>query len=109
MRENSLEIHGIPEEAYETTEEVVVKLASALDVPVNPQDIEISHKLRRKGTKPIIVKFASHKIKTKLYKARTKLKNVSFSDLFPLQTLQHGSPPLGKSTYLKISRRIEGK
>ena len=82
-RKNSLEIHGIPEEAYETTEEVVVKLASALDVPVNPQDIEISHKLRRKGTKPIIVKFASHKIKTKLYKARTKLKNVSFSDLFP--------------------------
>ena len=82
-RKNSLEIHGITEEAYETKEEVVVKLASALDVPVNPQDIEISHKLRKKGAKPIIVKFASHKIKTKLYKARTKLKNASFSDLFP--------------------------
>ena len=36
-RKNSLEIHGIPDEAYETTEEVVVKLASALDMPVNPQ------------------------------------------------------------------------
>ena len=77
-RKNSLEIHGIPEEAYETTEEVVLKLASALDVPLTPQDIEISHKLRRKGAKPIIVKFVSHKIKTKLYKARTKLKNVNF-------------------------------
>ena len=43
----------MPEEAYETTEEVVLKLASALDVPVNPPDIEISHKLRRKGAKPI--------------------------------------------------------
>ena len=48
-RKNSSEIHVIPEEAYETTEEVVVKLANALDVPVNPQDIEISHKLKEKG------------------------------------------------------------
>ena len=85
-RKNSLEIHGIPETAYETTEEVVLKLANALDVPVNPQDIEISHKLRRKGAKPIIVKFVSHKIKANMYKARTKLKNVSFSSLFPAST-----------------------
>ena len=85
-RKNSLEIHGIPEEAYETTEEVVLKLANALNVPVNPQDIEISHKLGRKGAKPIVVKFVSHKVKTNLYKARTKLKNVSFSSLFPAST-----------------------
>ena len=38
-RKNSLEIHGILEEAYETTEEVVLKLANALDVQVNSQDI----------------------------------------------------------------------
>jgi len=85
-RKNSMEIHGIPEEAYEKTEGVVLKVASALDVPLTPQDIEISHKLRRKGAKPIIVKFMSHKIKTKLYKASTKLKNVNFSDLFPSST-----------------------
>ena len=36
-RKHSLEIHRNPEEAYETTEEVVLKLANALDVPVNPQ------------------------------------------------------------------------
>ena len=69
-----------------TTEEAVLKLANALDVPVNPQDIEISHKLRRKGAKPIIVKFVSHKIKTNLSKARTKLNNVSFSSLFSAST-----------------------
>ena len=69
-RKNSLEIHGNPEEAYETAEEVVLKLENALDVPLNPQDIEISHKLRRKGAKPIIIKFVSHKIKTNLYKAQ---------------------------------------
>ena len=40
----------------------------------NPEDIEISHKLNRKGVKPIIVKFQNHKVKSRLYKARTKLK-----------------------------------
>ena len=68
-RKNSLEIHGIPESAYTSTEEVVLKLAEALEVPVLSQDIEISHKLPSKGPKPIVVKFASHKVKTSLYKA----------------------------------------
>jgi len=85
-RKNSLEIHGIPENAYTSTEEVVLKLAEALEVPVLSQDIEISHKLPSKGTKPIIVKFVSHKVKTSLYKARVKLKNVSISNLFPSST-----------------------
>ena len=89
-RKNSLEIHGIPEKAYETTEEEVLKLANALNLPVNPQDIEISHKLGRKGAKPIIVKFVSHKVKTNMSKARTKLKNVSFSSLFPASTAATG-------------------
>ena len=39
-----------------------------------------------KGTKAIIVKFVSHKVKTQLYKERTKLKNVNISDLFPSAT-----------------------
>lgn len=83
-RKNNLEIHGIPEAAYETTEEVVLKLAEALNVSITPNDIEISHKLRRKGVaKSLIVKFQSHKAKSKLYRERTKLKNISVSDLFP--------------------------
>ena len=85
-RKNSLEIHGVPESAYSSTEEVVLKLAEALKVPVQSQDVEISHKLPNKGTKAIIVKFVSHKVKTQLYKERTKLKNVNISDLFPSAT-----------------------
>ena len=82
-RKNSLEIHGIPESAYTSTEEVVLKLAGA----VNVEDIEISHKLNRsEGVKPIIVKFQNHKVKSRLYKARTKLKNVRVSDIFPFST-----------------------
>ena len=48
-RKNSLEIHGVPESAYTSTEEVVLKLAEALQVQINSVDIEISHKLNRKG------------------------------------------------------------
>ena len=53
-RKNSLEIHGIPESAYTSTEETVLKLAGAVNVDVNAEDIEISHKLNRKGVKPIL-------------------------------------------------------
>ena len=81
---NSLKIHGIPEGAYQSTEEAVLKVTKALHVDVTANDIEISHKLRRKsGNKPIIVKFCSHKVKSKLYKERTKLKNIRVSNLFP--------------------------
>ena len=73
-------IHGIPENIYTSTEEV----AAAVNVPVVAEDIEISHKLRRrKSMKPIIVKFCSHKVKSRLYKERTKLKSVKISDLYP--------------------------
>ena len=82
-RKNSLEIHGVPESAYSMTEEVVLKSAEVLEVLITPQDVEISHKLKRKGNKPIIVKFAHHKIKSDIYKSRTKLKNIKVSNLFP--------------------------
>lgn len=82
-RKNSLEFHGIPESAYSSSEEVVLKIAEALEVPVDPQDIEISHKLNNKGNKAIIAKFISHKVKSNLYRARTKLKSIKMTDLFP--------------------------
>lgn len=83
-RKNSLEIYGIPENSYASTEEAVLKIAAALEVQVTPSNIEISHQLRRKkGNSPIIAKFCSHKVKTSFYKARTKLKNIKATDLFP--------------------------
>ena len=47
------------------------------------QDIETSHKLNTKGNKPTIVKFISHKLKSNLYSARAKLKNIKVSNVFP--------------------------
>ena len=64
-------------------EEAVIKLANALDVPMSCEDINISHTLKSKGVKPILVKFQSQKAKTRLYRARTKLKNFKVSQIFP--------------------------
>ena len=80
-RKNSLEIHGIPENAYSSTEAAVIKVAESLNITVEPEDSDISHKLNR--GKSIKVKFCSHKVKSKLYKERTKLKDVRIPDLFP--------------------------
>ena len=79
---NSLELHGIPRGAYSSTEEAVLKVTSALNVIVRPEDIEISYHIRLKHSEAIIVKFVSHKVKSQVYKARTRLKNVSLTGLF---------------------------
>ena len=81
-RKDSLEIHGVPANAYTSTEEVFLKLGEALHVPIKAEDIEISHKLKARNS-PIIAKFVSHKVKSNLYKERVKLKNLKVSDLFP--------------------------
>jgi len=80
-RKNSLEIHGIPQDAYPNTEAAVIKVVEALNITIEPEDIEISHKL--KHGRGIIVKFCNHKTKSKLYREQTKLKDVRISDLFP--------------------------
>ena len=66
---------------YTSTESVVIKVAEALYVTVEPEEIEISHKINR--GKSILVKFCSHKTKSKIYKERTKLKHVKIKDIFP--------------------------
>ena len=45
-RKNSLDIQGLPEDAYSSTEMTVFKVAEALNITVDPEDIEISHKLK---------------------------------------------------------------
>ena len=53
---NLLEIFGVPEGAYTSTEEVVIRIGRVINVDIKPEDIEISHKLKRKTSKLIIVK-----------------------------------------------------
>ena len=82
IRKNSLEIEGIPENVCDD-EEAVLKVAQVLNVNVKREDIDICHRIKRKKSNPIIVRFISHKVKRTLYKQRVKLKNISGSQLFP--------------------------
>lgn len=52
-------------------------------VPMSAEDISISHTIKSNGAGTILVKFQSHKAKSRLYKARTKLKNLRLTDIFP--------------------------
>ena len=102
-RKNTLEIDGIPKECYTSTEEVVLKVGNALNVDISPQDIEISHKIKRCGSKSIIVKFVSRKAKARLYKERVKLKMVNLKDLFP----SYSSAARGESTRIFINENLK--
>lgn len=54
-RKNSLEIQGLPENAYSSTEMAVIKVAEALNITVEPEDIKIPHKL--KNGKELLLNF----------------------------------------------------
>ena len=62
-------------------------------MPISPGDIEISHQLSSQ-TKPIIVEFLIHKLKSSLYKKGAALKDITVSDLFP--TYPHYAASLGR-------------
>lgn len=90
-RKNSLEIIGVPVMEDQSCEDITRTIAGKIGVDLKPEDIEISHRLKRKSSNdttssPIIVKFASHKKKTELYRARVKLKGKSLKDFFPAST-----------------------
>jgi len=68
-RKQSLEICGIPASAYASTEEALLKIA--LDVTISAVDINISQKIKSNGAGTSLVKFQSHKAKSRSYKART--------------------------------------
>jgi len=75
------EIVGVPD-SIRDNEGAVLKIAEALNVQVKAEDINICHRVKRKGSNNIIVPFVSHKVKAALYKQRVKLKHVHFADIF---------------------------
>ena len=81
-RKNSIEIVGIPESAGEN-EDIVLKVAAAINVPVKAEDIDICHRVKRKNSNPTIGRFINQKVKKSHYKNRVQLKNIKLSQLFP--------------------------
>ena len=96
-------IHGIPQDAYTNTEQVVIKLAEALNITVQPEDIEISHKIN-KG-KAIIAKFVNHKAKARLCKERTRLKDVRLHAMLPRYPSTDGNRRIYLNENLMTYRR----
>ena len=78
-RRNSLRVYGVKEEKDENTDTVVIDLIkSKLDIEVTEKDLDRSHRVTPRiasnGPRPIIVKFARHNVRQKVYATRTKLK-----------------------------------
>jgi len=83
IRRDCLEIRGVPTSSSEDTNEIVKNIGSLVDVCIEDKDISISHRIKS-GTSvisPIIVKFTRRGVRDDLYKARTKLKNITSGNL----------------------------
>ena len=82
-RKFNLEIYGIPEQEREDTEEIVLNLAKRLNVNLEPEDIDIAHRMKKGNTRPrpIIVRFTNYYSRNRLYKNRKKLRRANFEDL----------------------------
>ena len=83
VRWECLEIAGIPEEAAENTNDIVIKVGDLMGINIESSDISISHRLsvkpsytnavkrgRGSGGSKIIVKFVRRDIRDKFYKSR---------------------------------------
>jgi len=69
MRKNSLEIHGIPENLYRSTQDAIITVTKTLNITIVPNEVDFCYKLKRnKGPQPILVEFLCHQTKPKLYK-----------------------------------------
>ena len=106
-RKNSLEFHGIPDEVNMRTDQVVCKIAQAIGVEIKENDIEISHQIgSKRGDKPVLAKFASHKVKSRIYKARTNLKAVSVQSLFPGSSISMVSETTARPKGIYINENL---
>ena len=75
-RRNCIRISGIPEDDSEDTNDTVLQVARAMDVDLNIEEIDRSHRIGKpKTTKPrdIIVKLATFRVRQRLLKDRKNL------------------------------------
>ena len=79
-RKFNLEIYWIPEQEKEDTEEIVLNLAKRLNVNLEPEDIDIAHRMKEGNTRPrpIIVRFTNYYSRNRLYMNRKKLRRANF-------------------------------
>ena len=79
-RRDNVRVNGIEETAEESTNSIMVKLASDMGVPITEQDISVSHRMGRNTTgkpRPIIAKFVRRDTKTRMMRAKKELRGLS--------------------------------
>ncbi|XP_067020714.1 uncharacterized protein [Acropora muricata] len=85
-RRDCLEIRGIPlpeESQAEDTNEIVLQLSQKMGIPLERNDISVSHRIRSSRTSvdpAIIVKFVRREVRERLYRARKRLKSITTAD-----------------------------
>ena len=92
-RRNCLRIAGVPENEAEDTDTYMIDLSKAIGADVTLDDIERSHRVgkppstvsfseRVNRPRDIIVKFASYRIRRKVYAARTNTKTSGYNGVY---------------------------
>ena len=86
-RRNCLRISGMKEEINESTDDIVMKIASDIGSDIQLENIDRSHRIgipNRRGDKPreIIVKFTAYRYRSKFYKQHTRLKEQGYTGVF---------------------------
>ena len=85
-RRDSLRIAGIPEnKEHDDTDTAILNIcqAIAVDPPVQPSDIAVSHrlgKLQDGKTRQVIVKFATRNVRERVYSAKKNIKTARTTD-----------------------------
>ena len=111
-RRNCLRVSGIPEVENEVTDDIIMKMASDINVDITLDEIDRSHRIGRPvPTKPrdIIVKLSTFRVSQKLYQARKELKTQGYIGVFINEDLTRlRSGLLFKGRQLVKEKRIIG-
>lgn len=84
-RRNCILIHGISETSNENTDDLVIKtIKEHLDIEINENDIDRSHRLGKRSnnsskSRPIIVKLVKYNTRSKIFYNKKKLKGKKLS------------------------------
>ena len=86
-RRNCLRVSGLKEEENENTDDLILKIASAVGSDIVLADIDRSHRVgnpkgARRRPRDTIVKFATYRSRLNLYRKRTSLKDTGYRGVF---------------------------
>lgn len=80
-RRNNLRIFGLKESVNENTDDLVMEVATKLNVDIDRNFIDRSHRVGKPGGKPraVIVKFVGYAPRSKLYRSKKSLKGTGIT------------------------------